>query len=105
MAMLTDPPPRKSNLKFFANSDRLKTVPLPEDERFVRIAGAIEAAMQTEDMKDVRQVCDDFLGTADDFCHDDASACLRPDRSRFMSTRLLSSSATTSRIRCGSGSG
>src|SRR5262249_49040049 len=28
---------------------------------------AIEAAMKTEDMKDVRQGCDEFLGTASDF--------------------------------------
>src|SRR5262249_45890384 len=46
---------------------RLKTMPLPKDRRFVKIAGAIEAAMKAEDMKDVRQVCDDFLGTASDF--------------------------------------
>ena len=65
--MLTDTPPRKPNLKFFTDSDRLKTMPLPEDGRFVKIAGAIEAAMKAEDMKDVRQVCDDFLGTASDF--------------------------------------
>src|SRR5215472_8872091 len=65
--MLTDTPPRKPNLKFFTDSDRLKTMPLPKDRRFVKIAGAIEAAMKAEDMKDVRQVCDDFLGTASDF--------------------------------------
>src|SRR5215471_5114276 len=65
--MLTDSPPPKSNLKFFTDSDRLKTILLPEDGRFVKIAGAIEAAMKAEDMKDVRQVCDDFLGTASDF--------------------------------------
>ena len=31
MPMLTDSPPRKSNLKFFTDSDRLKTIRLPED--------------------------------------------------------------------------
>src|SRR5689334_10851443 len=67
MAMLTDSPPRKTNLRFFVDSDRLKTIPLPEDGRFAKIAGAIESAMKTEDMKDVRQVCDDFIGTASDF--------------------------------------
>lgn len=65
--MLTDAPPRKPNRNFFTESDRLKTIPLPEDGRFVKIAGAIEVAMKAEDMKDVRQVCDDFLGTALDF--------------------------------------
>ena len=67
MAMLTDSPPRKTNLRFFQESARLKAIPLPEDGRFARIAAAIEAAMKTEDMKDVPQVCDDFIGTASDF--------------------------------------
>src|SRR5215469_2923144 len=67
MAMLTDAPPRKPNLRFFADSDRLKTIPLPVDGRLVKTAGAIEAAMKTEHINDVRQVCDDFLGTASDF--------------------------------------
>jgi hypothetical protein len=48
-AMLTDSLPRKPNLKFFTNSDRLRTIPLLEDGRFVKITGAIEAAMKTED--------------------------------------------------------
>src|SRR5215471_13352043 len=65
--MLTDTPPRNPNLKFFVDSDRLKAIPLPDDGRLVKIAGAIETAMKTEDIKDVRQVCDDFLGTASDF--------------------------------------
>src|SRR5215470_10732097 len=65
--MLTDTPPRKPNLKFFTDSDRLNTMPLPNDRRFVKIAGAIEAAMKTEDTNEVRQVCADFLGTASDF--------------------------------------
>jgi hypothetical protein len=67
MAMLTDSPPRKTNLRFFVDSDRLKTISLPGDGRFAKIAGAVEAAMKTENMKDVRQVCDDFIGTASDF--------------------------------------
>lgn len=65
--MLTDAPPRKPNLKFFTDSDRLKAIPLPADGRLVKIAGAIEAAMKTQDVKDVRQTCADFLGTASDF--------------------------------------
>ena len=65
--MLTDSPPRKPKLKFFEDSDRLKAIRLPDDGRLVKIAAALEAAMKTEDTKDVRQVCDDFLGTASDF--------------------------------------
>ena len=67
MAMLTDSPPHKPNLKFFTDSDRLKAISLPGDGRLVKIAGAIERAMKTEDIKDVRQVCDDFLRSASDF--------------------------------------
>ncbi|HLJ30567.1 MAG TPA: hypothetical protein VKY85_27935 [Candidatus Angelobacter sp.] len=66
MAMLTDAPPRKPNLKFFVDSDRLKTVPLPDDGRLVKIASAIEVAMKTAYTTDVRQVWDDFLGITSD---------------------------------------
>ena len=65
--MLTDAPPRKPNLKFFTDSDRFKTIPLPEDGRLMNIASAIEVAMKAEDTNEVRQVCADFLGTASDF--------------------------------------
>jgi hypothetical protein len=65
--MLTDSPPRKPNLKFFVDSDRLKVIPLPPDGRLVKIAGAIEAAMKAKETGDVLQVCSDFLGTASDF--------------------------------------
>jgi len=65
--MLTDSPPRKPNLKFFTESDRFKTIPLPHDGRLINIASAIEVAMKAEDTNDVRQVCDAFLGTAADF--------------------------------------
>jgi hypothetical protein len=67
MPMLTDAPPRKSSLRFFLDSDRLNAIPLPDDQRLTKIAGAIEAAMTAEDTNNVRQVCDDFLGTAADF--------------------------------------
>lgn len=65
--MLTDSPPRKLNLKFFVDSDRLKAISLPDDGRLVKIACDIEAAMKTEGTNDVCQVCADFLGTAADF--------------------------------------
>jgi hypothetical protein len=67
MPMLTDAPPRKSSLRFFLDSDRLNAIPLPGDQRLRKIAGAIAAAMKAEDTNNVRQVCDDFLGTAADF--------------------------------------
>jgi hypothetical protein len=67
MPMLTDAPPRKSRLRFFLDSDRLNAIPLPDDQRLTKIAGAIAAAMKAEDTNNVWQVCDDFLGTAADF--------------------------------------
>lgn len=106
--MLTDAPPRKPNLRFFVDSDRLKTISLPDDGRLVKIADAIEASMKTEDVKDVRQVCDDFLGKLRRIFTRSlvvASACLRPDRFGFVSARPRSFSATITPIPCGSGSG
>jgi hypothetical protein len=37
MAMLTDSPPRKTNLRFFVDNDRLKTISLPGDGRFAKL--------------------------------------------------------------------
>jgi hypothetical protein len=65
--MLTDAPPRKKNRTLFVNSDQLKTVPLPPDERLRKISGAIESAMKAGAMGDVRLACDQFLATASDF--------------------------------------
>ncbi len=65
--MLTDAPPRKRNLRLFVESDRLKTLPLPADGRFSRIAGCIEPAMKTAAMQDVRGGCEEFLRTVSDF--------------------------------------
>ena len=65
--MLTDSPPRNPKHKLFVDSDRLKTITLPEDQRFVEIAGAIDTAMKAENTNSVQQVCDNFLGAASDF--------------------------------------
>lgn len=107
MAMLTDAPPSKPNLRFFVDSDRLKTIPLPDDRRLVKIAGTIEVAMKTEDRNDVRQVCEDFLELRQIFTRylDAASVCLRPGRFGFVSTQPQSFSATITPTPCRSGSG
>src|SRR5258708_12268707 len=65
--MLTDAPPRKRTLRLFVESDQLKTLPLPADGRFSRIAGCIEPAMKTAAMQDVRGGCGEFLRTVSDF--------------------------------------
>jgi hypothetical protein len=67
--MLTDAPPRRKNRESFETSDRVKTLDLPTDGRFVKVAAAMESAMKTGAAADVRQICADFLGTASDFFH------------------------------------
>jgi hypothetical protein len=65
--MLTDVPPRRRNLKFFLDSDRLATLPLPADGRLLATAIAIEAAMKAGAAADVRGSCEDFVKAAGDF--------------------------------------
>lgn len=64
--MVTDPQPRK-NRSFFAESDRLNTLPLPQDDRLRRVAGAIEAAMTQGRANEVLRISREFLDTAADF--------------------------------------
>jgi hypothetical protein len=46
-AMLTDDPPRKANHRTgFLESDRIKTLGLPQDGRLLRSAKSIEAVMK-----------------------------------------------------------
>jgi len=66
-AMVTDAPPRKKNGQFFAESDRLNTLRLPQDDRLRRIASAIETAMKMGRTKEVLRVSGEFLDTAADF--------------------------------------
>jgi hypothetical protein len=66
-SMVTDAPPKKKNGHFFAESDGLNALRLPQDDRLPRIASAIEVAMKTERTKEVFEVSRDFLETAADF--------------------------------------
>jgi hypothetical protein len=65
--MITDAPPRKKNRQFFAESDRLNALRLPEDDRLRRIASAIEAGMKTGRSKEVLRFSREFLDAAADF--------------------------------------
>jgi hypothetical protein len=67
IGMLTDAPPRRKNLKSFVDSDRLKTVPLPPDNRLLSIAATIQSAMTEGTVGDVRRNCDAFLAAAANF--------------------------------------
>jgi hypothetical protein len=56
--MLTDSPPRKSNLAGFRESDQLTSLDLPDDPRLPEIAKSIESAMKSEQTARVRSTRD-----------------------------------------------
>jgi len=65
--MLTDAPPRPANRVSFLESDRMRTLDLPQDGRLTAIAKSIEAAMKAGTSADVRCACADFLRAASEF--------------------------------------
>jgi hypothetical protein len=65
--MLTDAPPRKSNLADFQESDRINTLDLPNDACLPAIAKTIESAMKAEETARVRSACAKFLKAASQF--------------------------------------
>jgi hypothetical protein len=64
--MLTDAPPRK-NRTGFLESDRIKTLDLPRNGPLTEIAQRLESAMKSDNIRDVRSACADFLATASSF--------------------------------------
>jgi hypothetical protein len=67
--MLTDAPPRKSNLVDFEASDRMNTMDLPDDGCLPSIAKRIQSAMNDGQMPSVRTACAEFLKAASLFYH------------------------------------
>lgn len=67
--MLTDAPPRTSYLTGFRESDRITTLDLPEDARLSDIAKAIEWAMKSDQIRNLRRACAEFLKFASEFYH------------------------------------
>jgi len=65
--MLTDATPRKANRAAFLESDRIRTLELPQDERLLTIAKSLESAMKAGTTVDVRRACADFLNAASGF--------------------------------------
>src|ERR1017187_645034 len=60
--MITDAPPRKANHRAgFLESDRIKTLNLPQDGRLRTGAKSIESVMKLGTSADVRRACADFL--------------------------------------------
>jgi hypothetical protein len=65
--MITDAPPRNSNRAGFLESDRIRTLDLPQNGRLPAIAKSIESAMKTGKTADVRRACAEFLAAASEF--------------------------------------
>ena len=72
--MVTDGPPRNANHREgFLESDRIKTLDLPQDGRLLAISLSIELAMKGGTTADVRRACGEFVAVASDFYK--VSAC------------------------------
>ncbi len=66
--MLTDRPPRNAALlAAFLESDQLKVLEVPHDDRLCAPARSIDVAMQEGTTRAVRQGCAEFLTVASDF--------------------------------------
>jgi hypothetical protein len=65
--MLTDAPPRNANRDGFLESDRIKTLDLPQDGRLLAFAKSIELAMTEGKTAAVRRACFDFLASTSEF--------------------------------------
>jgi hypothetical protein len=73
-SMITDTRPRKANQRAgFLESDRTKTLELPQDGRWLIISRSIESAMKSGTTADVRRTCAEFLDAASEFY--EVSAC------------------------------
>jgi hypothetical protein len=64
--MLTDAPPRKNRAEFL-ESDRVKTLDVPENGTLLEIANRLDSAMKSDRIAVVRSACTEFLATASDF--------------------------------------
>lgn len=65
--MLTDAPPRTSNLAQFRQSDRITTLDLPQNECLSQIAKTIDSAMKAGETANVRRACAEFLTVSSRF--------------------------------------
>lgn len=65
--MLTDALPSKANRAGFLESDRIRTLDLPQDGHLLAITISIESAMKAGQSAGVRRACAEFIGTASEF--------------------------------------
>jgi len=66
--MFTDAAPRKSNRAGFLESERIRTLDLPQDGCLLAIAKSLESAMKEGENADVRNACAEFLAATSEFC-------------------------------------
>jgi hypothetical protein len=65
--MFTDAPPRNANCAVFLESDRIRTLDLPQNGCLLAIAKSIESALKAGKSVDVRRACADFLAETSEF--------------------------------------
>jgi len=65
--MITDNPSHKAKQAGFLESDRIRTLDLPQNGRLLAIAQSIESAMKAGTTADVRRSCNDFLAETSSF--------------------------------------
>ncbi len=65
--MLTDASPRGANRAGFLESDRIRSLDLPQNGRLLTIAKSVESAMKAGKSADVRRACAEFLAQASGF--------------------------------------
>jgi len=65
--MLTDAPPSNSKRAAFLQSERIKTLDLPQNEHLPQIAKQLESAMKAGTSAGVRKICAEFLPATSDF--------------------------------------
>ena len=65
--MLSDAPPRNSELAGFRESERITTLEVPDDGSLPAIARSIESAMAASQVSKIRRACADFIETASRF--------------------------------------
>src|SRR5207237_2389391 len=99
--MLTDTPPRKTSSARFLQSDRMRTLDLPQDRTLLAIAKSIESGMKAGSSADVRRSCAEFLDFAP-FTKFRAAVfgCLQRGHCGYEKTGRASFSATTTLKPC-----
>jgi hypothetical protein len=65
--MLTDAPPGRANRAGFLESDRIKTLDLPCSGALTEITQRLELGMKSDNIRDVRSACTEFLAAASSF--------------------------------------